>query len=174
MSPPPTESPCLTDADLQRLAGGALDEFWTEQDWEAVESHLQACAQCREKVERHLQIQPLAADPLTGDVARPEPGHLDPTLALARDTRVADGGPHRIDARLPRDFGRYQLQEELGAGGMGHVYRAWDTRLKRACAIKLMRFDALTDKRLVQRFRLEATSTPCWLAAKMPMVTNPM
>ena len=33
----------------------------------------------------------------------------------------------------------YRLEESIGRGGMGEVYRAFDTRLKRPVAIKLMR-----------------------------------
>ena len=37
-----------------------------------------------------------------------------------------------------RRFGPYEIQSRLGGGGMGHVYRAWDARLHREVAIKLL------------------------------------
>jgi serine/threonine-protein kinase len=52
--------------------------------------------------------------------------------------------------------GRYELRGLLGHGGMGDVYDAWDTRLERPIAVKVLRSDlaAATDIRL--RFESEA------------------
>ncbi len=51
-----------------------------------------------------------------------------------------------VRARPPRDWdaltgsmlGRYRIDAQIGAGGMGAVYRAWDARLERAIAIKVL------------------------------------
>jgi Tol biopolymer transport system component/tRNA A-37 threonylcarbamoyl transferase component Bud32 len=53
-------------------------------------------------------------------------------------------------------LGPYEVQSPIGAGGMGEVYRARDTRLDRAVAIKLLpaSFVDRPDRR--QRFRIEA------------------
>src|SRR5215207_1311908 len=40
---------------------------------------------------------------------------------------------------LPTKLNHYRLEEMIGRGGMGEVYRAVDTRLHRPVAIKLMR-----------------------------------
>jgi predicted ATPase len=39
----------------------------------------------------------------------------------------------------PRTLGHYRLDERIGDGGMGEVYRAFDTRLNRVVAVKVMR-----------------------------------
>lgn len=52
--------------------------------------------------------------------------------------------------------GRYRLDELLGVGAMGVVYRARQWDLAQPVAVKLMRTDAARDARLVARFRREA------------------
>jgi len=51
--------------------------------------------------------------------------------------------------------GRYEIIEELGAGGMGRVYRAHDTKLNEEVALKLIKPEIAADKRTVERFRNE-------------------
>ena len=53
-------------------------------------------------------------------------------------------------------LGRYELQAPLGAGGMGAVYRALDTRLNRAVAVKVLLPQFATDARFRERFEREA------------------
>ncbi|WP_373877675.1 serine/threonine-protein kinase, partial [Mycobacterium kiyosense] len=53
-------------------------------------------------------------------------------------------------------FGRYQLQGLLGRGGMGQVYRAYDTQTDRVVAIKLLPPHLIEDKEFQHRFRREA------------------
>jgi len=53
-------------------------------------------------------------------------------------------------------FGRYRIEEEIGAGGMGVVYRAYDEKLERELAIKVLTPGALNDEAARKRFRNEA------------------
>lgn len=51
---------------------------------------------------------------------------------------------------------RYQLQVSLGTGGMALVYQAWDLRLERPVAVKLLREDFSSNEAFRERFRQEA------------------
>ncbi|MGH3594396.1 MAG: protein kinase domain-containing protein, partial [Mycobacterium sp.] len=53
-------------------------------------------------------------------------------------------------------FGKYQLIELLGRGGMGEVWRAYDTVIDRTVAIKILPAEISRDDVFQQRFRREA------------------
>lgn len=57
---------------------------------------------------------------------------------------------------IGRQIGNYRITDRLGEGGMGEVFRAEDTRLKRAVAIKALRSDRFTAERDRLRFEQEA------------------
>ena len=53
-------------------------------------------------------------------------------------------------------LGPYEIQAPIGAGGMGEVYTARDTRLDRTVAIKVLPEHVASDPDLKQRFEREA------------------
>ena len=53
-------------------------------------------------------------------------------------------------------LGPYEIQSAIGAGGMGEVYRARDTRLGRDVAVKVLPAMSSTDPERLRRFEQEA------------------
>ena len=53
-------------------------------------------------------------------------------------------------------FGHYQLQKLIGRGGMGEVYRAYDTKTDRIVALKVLPPHMAEDETFQQRFRRES------------------
>ena len=53
-------------------------------------------------------------------------------------------------------LGSYEVTARIGAGGMGEVYRAVDTNLKRAVAIKVLPDPLTSDPERLARFQREA------------------
>src|SRR3974377_1417075 len=73
-----------------------------------------------------------------------------PVLAGVTGTRAARG------SRVGRQFGPYRILSLLGAGGMGEVYRAHDSKLGRDVAIKTLPPEFARDPERLARFRREA------------------
>ena len=77
-----------------------------------------------------------------------------PTLAPSDNPLRTETSSHET-APL-RDFGPYELQAEIGRGGMGVVYRARHKALGALVAVKLIRSSQLASREEVNRFHQEA------------------
>lgn len=73
-----------------------------------------------------------------------------PTVVVAGG---GTGSAMRVGAVVDQ---KYRVDAVIGQGGMGAVFRAWDLRLERAVAIKVVRADLLADPDSRARFRRES------------------
>ncbi len=83
------------------------------------------------------------------DIAAEETSAINTAGSHLSDTTVAS-----VPARC--FLGRYVIEQAIGSGGMGEVYRARDTRLQRSVAIKLLPRETAGDSALRRRFLNEA------------------
>jgi serine/threonine protein kinase len=77
------------------------------------------------------------------------PGDLPP---LATETCRNCGQP----IMMPLTLRQFELRSKIASGGMGVVYRAWDTTLERLVAVKLMKKELMDDPKMLDSFYLEA------------------
>lgn len=87
--------------------------------------------------------------------------NMTPSSSTARNTKgpashETHPKPKQDFENLPVEFGRYRVLEELGAGAMGKVYLAHDTKLDRQVALKTPSFRDPNNATLVARFEREA------------------
>ena len=69
----------------------------------------------------------------------------------------SDAPTKAIDVNQPlHTLGKYQIERKLGQGGMGTVYLARNTDLKKLVALKVLPRDKAKNPILVRRFKAEA------------------
>src|SRR5579863_127819 len=71
--------------------------------------------------------------------------------------KPANDPPGNTDLPISK-IGKYEIQKKIGAGGMGAVYLATDTTLRRVCALKVLPPNKAGNPTLVKRFKAEARS----------------
>src|SRR5579871_1475766 len=80
-----------------------------------------------------------------------QPSKSAPLRALLKDAELTE----ELTVGPDLELGQYKIQEQIGAGGMGMVFRGFDTRLRRPVAVKFLSSD-LADTATRRRFQREA------------------
>jgi WD40 repeat protein len=149
-------TPSCPPADqLERLLADQLDAATDA----AVAAHVQGCAACQQRLERLLA-------PATGSgaVTVPPAGPPAPDAVATLLGRLAHRGPGTdgpsggaADPGLPEVPG-YEVEAEVGRGGMGVIYRARHRGLGRTVALKMILAGAEAGPEEHARFRTEAAA----------------
>src|SRR5262245_47098236 len=154
------------DADqLRALLDGTLPESAQA----ALNAHLESCGDCQKALEGLVAGKESWSDVARhlnrGSAADEVPSGLLPAMGDADVTRtVVPPGTDTLPLgersaamqTAPAHLGHYEVREVVGRGGMGVVYKAFDPKLHRVVAIKVMAAELATSAAARQRFAREA------------------
>ena len=145
---------CPDHQEMYRFVMGDLDEPSSQ----ILSSHLEQCPQCNDIIAMEDEVllawlrrglkTPLPAD---------DPDILNAIqIAKQAGTKRATDSPSAPPLpSMPAEIRDYQILEQIGAGGMGIVYRALHRRLKREVVLKVLNQRMSDDPSAVMRFERE-------------------
>jgi tetratricopeptide (TPR) repeat protein/predicted Ser/Thr protein kinase len=117
---------------------------------------LRRCATCGTVYSNEICPKCIAGFALAGESKAPDG---DPAARSERASAALDPEIEKAAADPANRFGKYVLLRELGAGGMGVVFKAWQSDLRRIVALKFIRgVEAQQDlERFIREAQLSAT-----------------
>ncbi|HXI92826.1 MAG TPA: serine/threonine-protein kinase, partial [Blastocatellia bacterium] len=132
----------------------------TPERWTQVDELFHSALACEPALRAAFLAQACSGDePLLREVASLISFHDDPASFIelpAADLAAELLGKRPSELEVGQQVAYYKVLSSLGAGGMGEVYLAEDTRLGRRIALKLLPAQFTTDAERVRRFEQEA------------------
>lgn len=155
------QSNCPSEDTLNRLLNDALEDSRHE----SLNQHLEECTDCQSRLDAltssHLGVSlptPNIPDPaisqLISHLSSLSPSALE-SIDSASSSDVRFPGPPTAEAPLGQ-LGKYQIQELVGSGASGLLYRAIDPRIDREVAIKVLRSELASHEESRRRLKREA------------------
>src|SRR5262245_5962738 len=158
---------CPSREQLQAFYLGQLGD----PPFESVATHLDECQACQSTVDQLADApdtigselrRPAISDPFLSEaecdvaVQRFKAADRSQLPVAGKESGRTDDRPDAgVGAAQLAQVGQYQLLEKLGSGGMGTVYKAVHTKLKRVVALKVMAAERVGQAATVARFNRE-------------------
>lgn len=161
---------CLSDLQLEQLVQGLLEETLLD----SAQMHLEQCENCIGRLRNVVTDDPLAAAMRDHEKVRDRLASLSaPIRRLVERVNDRETSASRIDNTHVTDpsasrqrsskttlepgtvLGNYVVEDVLGQGGMGVVYKARHRRMDRVVALKILPREFAVDALAVSRFRRE-------------------
>ncbi len=152
---------CPTSDQLGMLLTEQLDDASRDE----VARHVDQCAVCQQTLDELTENSVVIVDDLM-EHNRDEPSTELEIEAMLTRLRSQPPGlnakinesfqPGEVDPNAPLSISDFRLEDRIGKGGMGSVYRAVQTSLNKPVAIKMLDDPATADQQIVERFMKEA------------------
>lgn len=155
------QSTCPSEDTLNRLLSDVLEDS----RYESLNQHLEECIACQSRLDA-LTDSPVgvslpvsnehdaAISKLVSRLSSLSPSELE-SLGSGTSSTIRFPGPPTADAPLG-ELGEYQIQELIGSGASGLLYRAVDPRINREVAIKVLRSELASHEESRRRLKREA------------------